>query len=162
MCEPVSISTGLMIALSATTAAVGYAGQKKTARDNRHSLQEQAAMQQEEIRAAQLVEQGERTKAARAERARMAVAAGEAGVSGVSVEDALFDSFLQEDLDLGLLAKDGEFALRASQARLNAGLRSSQGPSALEVGLGLASAGYQGYSAGLQIKQQRNQLPQVE
>lgn len=154
MCEPTTIMMGLGIA----SAVAGGVGQARVASNARSMARSQHAMQTEEINAQSAVQASERSKAARAERARFSVAAGEAGVSGVSVNDAMFDMFLQEDLDLGLLAKDKQFALRASDGRRDSIIASNRGPSGLELGLGIASAGYAGYSSGLQIKQQRNSL----
>lgn len=154
MCEPTTILMGLSIA----TAAAGAVAQADTAKQRQRSVNEQADARAEEINAQKTIEAGERVKQARAERARLRVAAGEAGIGGVSFEDQLFDSFLQEDLDLGNLAKDKEFQLRATEANRRSGLAQSQGPSALETGLNIAGAGYAGYSAGLQIKDTRKRV----
>lgn len=148
MCEPVTILTGLAIASS----VIGGVSASQQASSQRKALGGQRAVQAQEISAQNSLEAGERVKQARAERSRLQVAAGEAGVSGVSFNDQLFDSALQENLDLGALAKNQEFADRASEARYRSGRAGSQGPSALEIGLNTAVAGYSGYSAGLQIK----------
>ncbi|HUF73738.1 MAG TPA: hypothetical protein VMR74_12655 [Gammaproteobacteria bacterium] len=148
MCEPVSLSTALMVASS--TAAVYGQYQQAGAQTDALALQRQH--QQEEIQAQADERAGERVKQARAERARLRVAAGEAGVSGISFEDQLYDTYLQEDLDLGILAKDSRFADRASDARYRSGLAGVNRPSVLGAGLQIAGAGYAGHSQGLQIK----------
>jgi hypothetical protein len=150
MCAPAAL-----LAISAATTAVSYSQQQKLASANRANAAEQRANQKEEIEAQRAARAGERVKQARAERARLRVAAGEAGIEGVSFEDQMFDIALQEDLDLGMLAKDAEFQQRASDARYRGILNQNAGPSALEMGLGIGTAAYSGYSAGLQIKNQK-------
>jgi Fe-S cluster assembly iron-binding protein IscA len=147
-----------MIALSVGSAAVAGYGANEQAKSNRALAEKSAKLRAEELHAKTSAEAGERVKQARAERARLRVAAGEAGVSGVSFEDQLYDSFLQEDFDLGALGRDSQFANRANQSNLESAYANNQGPSALELGLGIAAGGYSGYQSGLQIQDTKNRV----
>lgn len=159
MCEPVTlISTGLAVASS----AVGTIGAHSRAKAQRSALTQQRANQAEEIAAQADAQAGDRVKAARAERARIRVAAGEAGVGGNSVDAMMFDSFQQQDSDLAIIRKNEFFSQRGSEARYRSGMAAAQGPSALEAGLGIASAGFAGYQTGLQIKDVRNRVATSE
>lgn len=155
MCEPVSVMTGLAVGSS----ILGLAGQSEQARTTRRFASASATNRQEEIDARASAQAGERVKQARAERARLRVAAGEAGIAGVSFEDALFNTYLQEDLDVGQIGQQQFYDTRANDLQLQGIIAGNQGPSALESGLTIAGAAFSGREAGLQIKDTRNRVP---
>ena len=107
----------------------------------------QRVQQGKEIQAQADTQAGERVKAARAERSRLMVAAGEAGVGGVSVGDQMFTTVLNQSEDVAAIGRDATNADLASDARYRSGLAGAQGPSALETGLSIASAGYTAWSS---------------
>lgn len=137
MCAP-----AIPLALTVASSAADLYAQDKAADKQTSALAEQRAAQREELRAKATTEAGERVKQARAERSRLRVAAGEAGITGQSFEAQLFDSYLQEDLDIGLLAKDSEFADRASHARYRSGLAGVSRPDYLAAGLQIATSAH--------------------
>lgn len=129
-------------ALAAVSTISGLYGADRNAAAQSRALTRQRHAQREEIAANTSARQGERVKQARAERSRLRVAAGEAGVAGQSFESQLFDSYLQEDLDLATLEQDGRFADRASEARFQSGLSTVNSPTFVDAGLQIAGSVY--------------------
>jgi hypothetical protein len=142
MCAPVAAVAGLEIAAQLAQSAAA----SKQAAAQRRVLAVQRRAQAEEIRAAALNRGTQRARQGRAERARIQVAAGEAGIGGVSAADLLQSSLFNQSEDVALIAKDAFFQDRASDARYQSGLAQAQGPSPLELGLGIATSAYAGVS----------------
>ena len=147
MCEP-TLMTGLAIGSS----AVSQVGQVVQANRTASALDTQRRAQAQEISAQAEGQLGERVKQARRERARLRVAAGEAGVGGGSVSAQLRDSFAQQNQDAATIARNARFADRASEARTESAFAQIDRPNLLTAGLQIATAGYSGYSQGLQLE----------
>jgi len=174
MCDPISIATTV---LSAVSAGAQYSGQRQQAKQQmayqrQASIAEQKRAQQEQqsIRMRQGQENeatareiNEMSKKAREAVATAKVSAGEAGVSGLSVDALLTDYENQslaynmgltrqqemKDVQTGLALTDAGFRTMNNQIGIN---RPVNRPSFLEGALSVASSGLSGYRTGLEIK----------
>lgn len=142
MCFPLLIP----IAIAVVSAMAEKKSEADSAKRQQAALGVQRTQQAGEIQAQASTQAGERVKAARAERSRLAVAAGEAGVGGVSVGDQMFNTVINQSQDVATIGSEAAHADAASAARYQSGLAGAQGPTALETGLSIASAGYTAYS----------------
>lgn len=147
MCLPV-VMAGLAIA---STAVSTYA-QHQTAKAQAAAVNVQRDNEKRENLERNEEELGQRVRAAREARARARVAAGESGALGQSFAASMNQSLQDQDSDAALIQKNVAFSDRATDYRANTALSSIRSPSALEAGLNIASAGVQGYNAGLSLK----------
>ena len=148
MCEPTTIMMGISMAM----AGVSTYAQHQTAKAQADAIGVQQEHEREEVTEAAEEELGQRIRANREQRARARVAAGESGVGGQSFAAAMNQSLQDQDETVALAAKNVAFAQRGIDDRANTALAGIRDPSALEAGLSIASAGIQGYSAGLDLK----------
>ncbi len=147
MCEPTTIMVGLSIA----SAAVSVYSQQQTAKAQTAAIKQQQEHEREEAHETAEEQLGQRIRAQREQRARARVAAGESGALGASFAAMMNQSLQDQDMDAALVAKQSAFTQRGIDDRANTALAGIRSPSALEAGLQIASAGMQGYSAGLSI-----------
>ena len=136
MCEPVSITAGIM-AVVAAGAAVYSANQQK------HALEQQMKIQQQQTDQQAQAQTDDRLKAAREQRAAARAASAESGVSGNSSDAILNDLLMQSGRDVSRIEKNRENGqletlqqARSRTAEINGQLAS-----------GLASSAASGYSA---------------
>lgn len=141
MCEPVMIGLAIASSVMSVASASAQGSAQRSANAN------QAAVQREEQRDAAETRIGDRVKQARRERARSRVAAAEAGVGGQSFALQIKQSQFDQDLDTARINKNLGTAIRGTDARLRSADASTANPNALDF----LSAGFQGYSSGLQI-----------
>lgn len=138
--------------ISTGSAGAGVLSQMQGASSAARTIGQQVRNRIEETNAQASQRMGERAREARRERGRMITAAGESGVSGQSFENALMDSFTQQNMDAGTMAMDARFGRRAAIAEGRSALSYSPGASPLDAGLQIAGGVMQGYTTGLQIK----------
>jgi hypothetical protein len=150
------------IALSAISAATGAYAQQQTAKAQASAIGRQQESERQETTEAAEEELGQRIRANREARARARVASGESGVGGQSFAASLNQSLQDQDETAALAAKNVAFAQRAIDDRANVALAGIRSPSALEAGLRIASAGVQGYSAGLSLQSRIGTSPLPE
>jgi hypothetical protein len=143
----------IMTGLSVASAGVGLYAQNQTAKAQASAIATQQEHEREETTAAAEEELGQRIRANREQRARARVAAGESGVGGQSFAASINQSLQDQDETVALAAKNVAFAQRGIDDRANTALAGIRSPSALEAGLSIASAGVQGYSTGLSLKE---------
>lgn len=148
MCEPTTIMVGLSIA----SAAVSVYSQQQTAKAQTASIKQQQEHEREEAYQSAEEQLGQRIRQQREARARARVAAGESGALGASFAAMINQSLMDQDMDAALVAKQSAFTQRGIDDRANTALAGIRSPSALEAGLQIATAGMQGYNAGLSIK----------
>lgn len=148
MCEPTTIMVGLSIA----SAAVSVYSQQQTAKAQTAAIKQQQEHEREEAHEAAEEQLGQRIREQREARARARVAAGESGALGASFAAQINQSLADQDMDAALIQKNAAFAQRGIDDRANTALAGIRSPSALEAGLQIATAGVQGYQAGLSLK----------
>ncbi|HEY0623178.1 virion core protein, T7 gp14 family [Sphingomonas sp.] len=155
MCDPVTA------AIVTTTIAVASAGAQSiaainTAKAQTKAINEQRAAVREENRQAASAELFDQMRGARREQSRIRAAAGEAGLSleSGSVEGLLMDSAMQMELARDRTLANMESRHRANEAEASSMLSRIQQPTALGVGLNLATAAAGGWSdiQGAKIK----------
>ncbi|MFY7954379.1 MAG: virion core protein, T7 gp14 family [Armatimonadaceae bacterium] len=149
MCEPVTIMT----ALAVTSAAAGVVSQVKAAKAQQRAINEQYAevvQQNNESATSQL---NERLREQRREQGRIKVAAGESGLqlSG-SIAGLLQDSLMQAGMAEDAINVNRDNANIAAGREAGSMMSRVEQPTVLGAGLQLASAGMQGYSAGVNIQ----------
>jgi hypothetical protein len=138
-----------MSALSLASTGMAMASQSKAAAQANEYNAETAAMEREEANARAEETLGETIREQRAARSRAYVAAGESGAMGASLMASMNQSIQDQDMDAALASKNVAFSNRATDRNLAANWR--HGPSGVESGLQLATAGVSGYSTGLGI-----------
>jgi len=151
MCEP----TTLFAIVSVATAGVGVYAQHQTAKAQADAINAQRGNEREEALESTEEELGQRIRAARERRARARVAGGESGALGNSFIASVNQSLQDQDMDAALAQKNLAFSQRGTDDRANTALSSIRDPSAIEAGLNIATAGFQGYSAGQSIASRR-------
>lgn len=140
MCEPVSITMGIM-AVVAAGAAVYSANQQK------HAMEDTLKLQQKQTDQAASAAMDDRLKAAREQRAAARTASAESGVSGNSSNAILTDLLMQSGRDVSRIEKNRENGQleNIQQARS----RSSEINGQLATGLaGAASSGANAGASG--------------
>jgi hypothetical protein len=143
----------IVAGLSVASAGVSVYSQRETAKAQARAIGTQQEHERQEATEAAAEELGQRIRANREQRARARVAAGESGVGGASFAASLNQSLQDQDETAALAAKNVAFAQRGIDDRANTALAGIRKPSALEAGLSIASAGVQGYSSGLSLKE---------
>lgn len=149
MCEPVTIMTGLSLAM----AGVGVYSQNETAKAQADAIRVQQESERKETLQRNEEELGQRVRASREARARARarVAAGESGAMGASFAASMNQSLQDQDNDAALIQKNVAFSNRATDDRANTAFAGIRKPSALEAGLTIAGAGVAGYDAGKRL-----------
>lgn len=137
MCEPASITMGVMAVLSAG-AAVYSANQQK------HALEDQAKFQQAQIDQAAMAQTDDRIKAAREQRAAARAASAESGASGNSTDAILQDILMQSGRDVSRIEKNRENGQLETQQQARSRTAEING----QLVTGLAGAASQGVTAG--------------
>ena len=141
-----------MMGLSLVMAGINTYAQAETAKAQGEAAANQAATERQETVERNEEELGQRIRAARESRARALVAAGESGGMGASFAAMINQSLADQDMDVALVQKNITFSQRATDDRLDSALSGIRSPSALTAGLSIASAGVQGFSAGLSLE----------
>lgn len=179
-----AVATG-SAALAVTSSALGFIGQRQTARaqeraqaiamqqEQQRLMREQTAMRQREAQEniAVLQQRQQIAEETRKALARQAVATGEAGVGGASAQAVVNEFTAQEGRYLAALQQQQQFealntglalgdAGMASQRNITAINRPVQKPSFLEGIASIGSAGASGYLSGAQL-QEATSLPTV-
>lgn len=140
MCEPVSTSTIVLMAISAASAVYSTKVTNDAAEDQFQAQHDQATAQIEENLSAAEEELGQRLKESRRSRARARVAGGESGAQGQSFATAINQSIQDQNVDAGIIAKNialGQKSTLASLDSVNAGVRTV---SSIEAGLQIGTA----------------------
>ncbi len=116
MCEPTTITLIAMAALSATAAVY-------QANEQRHAVEDQLKVQQEQTNEAASAATEDRMRAAREQRAAARAASAESGVSGNSADAVLNDIQMQSGRDVSRIEKNREngIAENSQQARARGG-----------------------------------------
>ncbi|MEW5249910.1 virion core protein, T7 gp14 family [Microbulbifer sp. 2201CG32-9] len=148
MCEPVSATTAIMMAMTATTATVSAYSQHQSAKAQASAMEAQAESERLENIAATEEELGARIKAARESRARARVAAGESGAMGQSFAAMMNQSVQDQDMATAQAAKNLYFQQRGVDDRLATGRSQIRDISGVEAGLQIATAATSGYNTG--------------
>ena len=149
MCEPVTIMTALAVA----STAANIVTQVKSAKAQQKAINEQYAevvQQNNESATSQL---NERLREQRREQGRIKVAAGESGLqlSG-SIAGLLQDSLMQAGMAEDSINVNRDNANTAAGREAGSMMSRVEQPTVLGAGLQLATAGMQGYSAGVGIQ----------
>ena len=174
MCDPVTIAT---TAVGALSSAAQYQGQRQQAKqqarfqdkameaERQRALQEQSSirMRQAQEQEATNRELGDVAMKARESMARATVSAGESGVAGASV-DALIDDFTRQEAEyrMGVGRQQEMRDVQTGLALTDAGYRSQNRlidinrpinkPSFLSGALSTVQGGVSGYRTGLELK----------
>lgn len=144
MCGPLVIPIAM-----AVTAAISAGMAIKSSNDQKHALEAQAKLQQQQTDQAAQAQTMDRMQAARQARASARAAAAESGISGNSSDAVLNDIMMQSGRDVsrielnrenGVAATSQEVRSRTSE--INGQLTASLANSASQM----ASAGYSAYS----------------
>lgn len=157
MCEP----TTIMMTLAIASTAVSVYAQHQTAKAQADAIKVQQEHERQEATEVAEEELGQRIRAAREARERARTAAGESGALGASFAASINQALQDQDMDAALTQKQVAFAQRGIDDRANTALAGIRSPSALEAGLQIASAGAQGYTAGLQIEKLTTAVPKT-
>lgn len=146
MCDPVSLTLAAVsiIGSVATNMAMNDAADAQA-----EALEEQNAIQADEISDAMGQELNERARAARRERAAARVSASEAGINlgSNSFLAMLQTSEVNQSIDSGLILKNNSNAQRARQARHKSNLAGIQKKTGLGIALDATQAGTSTYFA---------------
>lgn len=139
MCEPVSITAGIM-AVVAAGAAVYSANQQK------HALEDQMKFQQKQTDQSAMAQTDDRLKAAREQRAAARAASAESGASGNSTDAILNDIMMQSGRDVSRIEKNRENGQLETQQQARS--RTSEINGQLVTGIaGAAQSGASAYSS---------------
>jgi hypothetical protein len=116
MCEPTTITLIAMAALSATAAVY-------QANEQRHAVEDQLKVQQEQTNEAASAATEDRMRAAREQRAAARAASAEAGVTGNSADAVISDIQMQSGRDVSRIEKNRQngIAETSQQARSQGG-----------------------------------------
>lgn len=146
MCDPVSLTLAAVSVIGsvATNMAANNAADAQAA-----ALEEQNAIQADEIRDAMGQELNERARAARRERASARVSASEAGINlgSNSFLAMLQTSEVNQAIDSGIILKNNSNAQRARQARHESNLAGIQKKTGLGIAIDATQAGAGTYFA---------------
>ena len=138
MCEPVSITAGVL-------AVVGAASAVYSANQQQKALNQQAQTQQKQIDQAASAQTDDRLKVAREQRAAARAASAESGTSGNSTDAILNDLLMQSGRDVSRIEKNRENGQLESQQEVRS--KTSEINGQLISGLaGSANAGSSAYS----------------
>lgn len=151
MCEPVSATTAVMMAVTAASAAYGMYATNEAAKDQEKANRKAQAVQDEQIQSQASVEANARIQQAREERARLRAASAESGVMGISITDLLDNVDMQAGTDVALISQNMNNRREASRVELGSRLA------------GIQQADWVGGSlnAGLQLTRQYQVDPNV-
>jgi len=136
MCEPASITMGVMAVLAAG-ASIYQANQQK------HALEDQAKLAQEQTDEGAMAQMDDRIKAAREQRAAARAASAESGSSGNSTDAILTDILMQSGRDVSRIEKNRENGQLENQQQV----RSRTGEINGQLVTGLAGAAQSGMKA---------------
>lgn len=140
MCEPASITMGVMAVLAAG-ASVYQANQQK------HALEDQMKVAQQQTDQAAMAQTDDRIKAAREQRAAARAASAESGASGNSTDAILNDILMQSGRDVSRIEKNRENGQIETQQQARS--RTAEINGQLVTGLaGAASTGASAYTTG--------------
>lgn len=138
MCEPVSITAGIL-------AVVGAASAVYSANQSQKALNQQAQTQQNQIDQQASVQTDDRLKQAREQRAAARAASAESGASGNSTDAILNDLMMQSGRDVSHIEKNRENGQLESRQQVRS--QSSEINGQLISGLvGSAKSGANAYS----------------
>lgn len=144
MCEPVSITMGIM-AVASAAAAVYSANQQK------HATEDALKLQQKQTDEAASAQMDDRYKAAREQRAAARTASAESGASGNSTNAVLSDLLMQSGRDVSRIEKNRQNGqvenlqqARSRSSEINGQLISGLGSTASSAAPGVVQA-YQDY-----------------
>lgn len=145
MCDPITISA----AIGVVSAAASSVAQIKSAKAQTKAIREQQAVVREENRQVATAETFDVMRAARREQAKIRTTAGEAGLSldSGSVEGLLLDSAMQSELARDRVLANLESRHSAATAEASSALSRIQKPTALGVGLNIATAAADGWAS---------------
>ena len=151
MCEPVTATTAVMMAVTAASAAYGMYATNEAAKDQEKANRKAQAVQDEQIQSQASVEANARIQQAREERARLRAASAESGVMGISITDLLDNVDMQAGTDVALISQNMNNRREASRVELGSRLA------------GIQQADWVGGSlnAGLQLTRQYQVDPNV-
>ncbi len=138
MCEPVSITAGIMAVLAAGS-AVHSANQQK------HALEGQMKLQQEQTDQQASGQTEDRLKASREQRASARAASAESGTSGNSTEAILHDILMQSGRDVSRIEKNRQNGQLETQQQARSRTSEING----QLVSGLAGAASSGVGAGI-------------
>lgn len=151
MCEPASITMGVMAVLSAG-AAIRSANQQK------HALEGQMKFQQQQTDQAAMAQTDDRIKAAREQRAAARAASAESSASGNSTDAILNDIMMQSGRDVSRIEKNRENGQLETQQQAKSRTAEING----QLVTGLAGAASQGASAGSAMyTSYKNYIPKI-
>jgi hypothetical protein len=136
MCEPVSITAGIM-AVVAAGAAVYSANQQK------HALEDQMKFQQKQTDQSAMAQTDDRLKAAREQRAAARAASAESGASGNSTDAILNDILMQSGRDVSRIEKNRQNGQLETQQQAKSRTSEING----QLVTGIAGAAQSGASA---------------
>lgn len=136
MCEPVSITAGVL-------AVVGAASAVYSANQQQKALNQQAQIQQDQINQGASAQTDDRLKQAREQRASARAASAESGASGNSTDAILNDLLMQSGRDVSRIEKNRENGQLESQQEV----RSKTGEINGQLVAGLAGSANSGANA---------------
>lgn len=126
MCEPVTATTAVMMAVTAASAAYGMYATNEAAKDQEKANRKAQAVQDEQIQSQASVEANARIQQAREERARLRAASAESGVMGISITDLLDNVDMQAGTDVALISQNMNNRREASRVELGSRLAGIQ------------------------------------
>lgn len=147
MCEPATITMGLLAVSSAYT----LYSTKENARRQERAFRKAQEVEEDQIRDQASVDANERNRQARAERARLRATSAESGVAGLSIDDILNDVDFQAGMDIANMETNLTNRVNASRTGLGSRLNSIEQPDYLGETL---NAGLRIYSANQQANGQ--------
>jgi hypothetical protein len=150
MCEPASITMGVMAVLSAGS-AIHSANQQK------HALEDQMKYQQQQTDQAAMAQTDDRIKAAREQRAAARAASAESGVSGNSTDAILTDILMQSGRDVSRIEKNRENGQLETQQQARSRTAEING----QLVTGLAGAASQGVAARRAYTSWNSDIPMI-
>jgi hypothetical protein len=150
MCIVAAAVPWILAGVSAAVTIAGGISANHAAKKQANAINEQSAIQAEEISDQKGVELDERARAARRERAAARVAASESGINlgSNSFLAMLQTSEINQSIDSGLILKGEKTEQRARQAETNSYLAGIHMKSGLGIALDATQAGVQGYFGG--------------
>jgi hypothetical protein len=151
MCEPASITMGVMAVLSAGVAVYN-------ANEQKHALEDQMKLQQEQTDQGAQAQTNDRLKQAREQRAAARAASAETGASGNSADAILTDLLMQSGRDVSRIEKNRENGQLANQQQARNASAQING----QLVSGLAGSVGSGIEAGKAMRTDyQNYIPKI-
>lgn len=153
MCDPVTLTTALVVSSVASTAA-SLVGQQQSAEAQRAAIEQQLQLNYDNTAKQQQAQENDQLRASRREESRIKVAAGEAGLSlgSQSIEMMLLDNQMQTGLNTERIGLNTDIQRQNLESDANHMMSQTATASPLGAGLQLGLSGLNGFVMGKSLQ----------